>query len=304
MSTTTHEPNQPNARSYTSKYSLAGVRGATTAPQQALIKRAVDVLTSDDRVLAAYLVGGFAVGSGDPWSDVDLQATVSDEAADDIANSWQDIANAIASTAFIQPFARAIGGMCITPGWLHFDIVFNPLSSLDPRSVEGMVPLVDKAGILPAEAVPRPDRCGEPFFPLAQVEHFLYMLGNMVSVVGRDEPVPASNGVIMVRDIDLVGLMLAELGLKTTREHSFGNPFPFTKRLRPYLTDEQNEVLVSLPPLVATIDSVIEGYIALARAFIPRARRLAELTASPWPHDYERASVQYFERSLGVRLDL
>ena len=56
-------------------------------------------------------------------------------------------------------------------------------------------------------------------------------------------------------------------------EHQFGNPFPFTKRLRSYLTDEQNQLLVSLPPLEATIDSVIEGYIALARIFLPRARR-------------------------------
>jgi hypothetical protein len=31
--------------------------------------------------------------------------------------------------------------------------------------------------------------------------------------------------------MDLVGLMLAEQGWATTREHSFGNPFPFTKRL-------------------------------------------------------------------------
>jgi len=69
---------------------------------------------------------------------------------------------------------------------------------------------------------------------------FLYMLGNMVSVVGRDEVIPGSNGVVMVRDIALVGLLLAEQGLTTTREHTFGNPFPFTKRLRRYLTDEQH----------------------------------------------------------------
>ena len=130
------------------------------------------------------------------------------------------------------------------------------------------------------------------------------MLGNMVSVIGRNELVPASNGVILVRDLDLVALMLAEQGLATTREHTFGNPFPFTKRLRSYLTAEQNAVLESLPPLVATIDSVIEGYIALAEAFLPRAKRLAERTGTPWLGDYERASVQYFEHSLGVELDL
>jgi hypothetical protein len=128
------------------------------------------------------------------------------------------------------------------------------------------------------------------------------MLGNMVSVIGRNELIPATNGVIIVRDIDLVGLLLAEQGWVTTREHSFGNPFPFTKRLRTYLSDDQNQLLASLPPLVASIDSVVDGYIALAHAFLPRARSLATKTGSPWPEEYERASVTYFERSLGVRL--
>jgi hypothetical protein len=95
--------------------------------------------------------------------------------------------------------------------------------------------------------------------------------------------VPATNGVIIVRDIGLVGLLLAKQGWASTREHTFGNPFPFTKRLRTYLTDEQNQLLLSLLPLVPTIDSVIDGYLALARAFLPRARRLAEETRSNWP---------------------
>lgn len=133
---------------------------------------------------------------------------------------------------------------------------------------------------------------------------FLYMQGNVVAAIGRDEPVPASNGVILMRDIGLVGLFLAEQGLATTREHTMGNPFPFTKRLRRYLTEEQHGVLESLPPLTASLDAAITGYVALAEAFLPRARRLAEETGTPWPAAYERASVRHFERSVGVRLDL
>ena len=82
----------------------------------------------------------------------------------------------------------------------------------------------------------------------------------------------------------------------------WGNPFPFTKRLRSYLTEEQNQLLASLPPLVATLDSVIEGYVALARAFIPRAKALAGRTGATWPAAFELASVTYFERSLGVKI--
>ena len=38
----------------------------------------------------------------------------------------------------------------------------------------------------------------------------------------------------------LFGLLLAECGWRSTREHIAGNPFPFTKHLRGYLTDEQS----------------------------------------------------------------
>jgi hypothetical protein len=287
---------------YVSRYSLAGLHEATVEPQNALIERAKTVAAQDDRILAVYLVGGFAVGTADAWSDVDLQFTVRDESAEDVAATWRDVANAIAATAYIKPFAFSTGGVCITPEWLHFDVVFNSLSAVDLMTVEGMVPLLDKAGILPTEPIPRPNRQGPPLFPLAAVEHFLYMLGNMVSVIGRNEVIPASNGVIMVRDVALVSLLLAERGWSSTREHQFGNPFPFTKQLRTYLTDEQNQLLVSLPPLEATIDSVIEGYVALARIFLPRARRLAELTGAEWPAAYERASVGFFEQSLGISI--
>ena len=161
---------------YNSKYSLEGVKVATTAPQEALIARARDVFSADERVVAAYLVGGFAIGQGDAWSDVDLQCLVRDDAEQEVASSWREIANAIAPTAYIQPFAGTTGGVCITPEWLHFDVVFHAASSVDPKTVDGMVPLVDKAGVLPKGGGPSPVGERRAFFPLAY---------------GRDVPVHA-----------------------------------------------------------------------------------------------------------------
>ncbi len=294
-----------------SRYSLAGVRQATTAPQEAFIAKATEVLFADDRVLAAYLVGGFAVGVGDAFSDVDLQVIVAKEAAEDLADSWIELIHRIVPTVWIQPFGTlnpgAVrrtggGGLCITPDWMHFDVVFRAAGEINAHSIVGVVPLFDKAGLLPAAAVPRPDRRTEPFYPEVAVNFFLYMIGNVVSAIGRDEPVPASNGVIMMRDVGLVGLLLAEQGWATTREHNAGNPFPFTKRLRRYLTDEQNALLESLPPLSPTIDSAIDGYVVLIEIFLPRARRLAEVAGAAFPEAYARAGVTHFERSLGTRI--
>lgn len=217
-----------------SRYSLAGIRQATTQPHEAFIARACEVLSEDDRVLAAYLVGGFAVGMGDAFSDVDLHIVIADEAADELADTWRDLVQHIAPTISAEAFgthnparprSQAIGGVCITPDWLHFDVVFRPASTVDARAIEGMVPLLDKAGLLPSSPTPRPDRRSEPFYPEGAVSMFLYTLGNAVAAIGRDEPIPASNGVILVRDICLVGLLLAEQGLASTREANIGNPF-------------------------------------------------------------------------------
>lgn len=297
-----------------SRHSLAGVRAATVAPQEAFIATARKVLEADNRVMAAYLVGGFAVGVGDAFSDVDLQVLVADEAAQDIADTWIDLIERITPTVHVQAFATLspnaprrgpmAGGLCITPEWLHFDVVLHAAGSVDAHAIEGTVPLFGKAGLLPAQPTTRPDRQGDPFYPEAAVSMFLYTLGNVVAAIGRDEPVPASNGVIMMRDIGLVGLLLAEQGLATTREHTFGNPFPFTKRLRRYLTEEQHALLEALPPVCASIDSAIDGYVALAEVFIPRAERLAAATGARWPAEYAKAGVSHFEQAVGIRLNV
>ncbi len=133
---------------------------------------------------------------------------------------------------------------------------------------------------------------------------FLYMLGSIVVTIGRDEPIPASNGVILTRDIALVGLLLAEQGIAGTRENTVGNPFPFTKRLRRYLTDEQNAILESLPPLSPSIDSRHRQLRRARRGLPARAKRLAKATGARWPAEYEQAAVSHFEQSVGTRLAL
>jgi len=286
-----------------SRYPLAGVRAATAAPQEALIRRSVAVLEEDDRVLAAWLVGSFATGEADAFSDVDLQVLVTDEAAGHLEGSWPAFVERITPTVRTTPFPGSIGGTCVTAEWLHLDVVFHGAESFEPSTVEGMVPLVDRGGRLPDHPVARPDPRGDPFFPSWLVDWFLYMVGASVGVVGRNEVVPGSNGVLVIRDIGLVGLFLAEQGLLTTRAHNPPtNPFPFTKRLRPYLTDQQHGVLESLPAIEPTIDAVVDGYRAVARAFLPRARALAAATGSEWPSAYEAATLAYYERGIGVPL--
>ena len=91
------------ASEISSRYPLAGIKAATMAAQENFIQRAKDLLAADDRVLAAYLVGGFAIGKADPWSDVDLQVVVTDEAAEPLKTSWPALAARLAPLANVSP---------------------------------------------------------------------------------------------------------------------------------------------------------------------------------------------------------
>lgn len=277
----------------TSKYPLTGLREATTAPQLRLIEGAVHVLGKDERVLAAWLVGSFALGEADPFSDVDLHCSITDESVAELKQAWPDLVHEITPTVMATPFfPDSLGGYCVTPDWVHIDLALHPRSSLDPHTVEGMKPLFDKTGeLLPDTVTPRPSARQKPYFPTAVVDWFFYMFGNLVVLVGRNEPAWAMNGVITLRDTGLVPLMFAERGVTKMG----GN-----KRLNPFLSAAQRQVLLNLPPIAPTIDSVIEAEVAIARDFIPRGRRLATATGALWPQAFEDATVDRIERSIGI----
>jgi hypothetical protein len=286
-----------NRREYATAvtHDLSAMRAATTEPQERLIEHAALVLRDDERVLAAWLVGSFARGNADPWSDIDLHCTIADDSTEELRTHWPDLARRITPTVQTKAFfPGSLGGYCITPEWLHVDLALHPRGTLDPNTVVPMRPLFDKTGVLlPTQAVPGPAVAREPYFPVDAVDWFFYMFGNLVTVVGRDEPVWAMNGVITLRDTGLVPLFFAERGIARVG----GN-----KRLNPFLSTEQQELLRNLPPLAPTIDSVIEAEAAIARIFIPRGRRLAAATGAAWPSELERATVAYFEHNLDTKV--
>lgn len=130
----------------------------------------------------------------------------------------------------------------------------------------------------------------EPYFPAPVVDWFFYMLGNLAAVVGRNEPVLGTNGVISIRDTALVPLMYAETGVVRTG----GN-----KRLTPFLSHEQRVALERLPPVSPTLRSVIEGYASVAEEFVRRGRALAQAVDAPWPTELEEATSMHLLRSIG-----
>ena len=203
-----------------------------------------------------------------------------------------DLARAIAPMVSVRPIGGAVvGGYSITEDWQHLDIVCHPESTFDPAALRGCEPLFDRAGLLPGERTPGPSAYGEPYFPDDTVEFYYYLLGNLAVVLGRGELTLATNGAIMRRDVGLVPLMLAENGVRK----SDGN-----KRLNPYRTAEQRAVLEGLPPVWADCASVIEFDRLVAAEVSRRGRALAVRTGAAWPAEFERATLAYLRRELGM----
>ncbi len=63
--------------------------------QEAIIDRLCHLLREDDRILATWLVGSLAQGSGDHFSDVDLYIVPSDEYYDAVYNERKELAQGL-----------------------------------------------------------------------------------------------------------------------------------------------------------------------------------------------------------------
>lgn len=275
------------------RYPLTGIRAATTEPQLALLDHAVAVLRRDERLVAGWLAGSFATGEADPWSDVDIHLCIDDaHATDVVGDGWKEVLHAVTPTVLAVTFPPpTVGGFALTPDWTHLDLVFRARSEFEPSEhAVGARPLFDRLELLrdlpPAERVHT-----DPWFPRETVEWFFYMLGNIVTVVGRDDAALAMNGVVIVRDTCLVPLLLAARGVRRRGG---------MKRLNRWLSTEDRAVVESVPPLVATVDAVVDAQLHVARIFIERGRALAAQLGERWPEELEQATVRHVEHGLGI----
>lgn len=261
-----------------------------TSPQRDLIERARRVAADEDRILAAWLVGSFATGQADAYSDVDLHCLINDESADWFREHWADTAVAIAGPLVLaRSIPGTIGGFCLTPDWLHLDLIMHPRSELDPHTVAGLDPLYDSSGdLLPKQTQPR-TIVEEPYFPDRAITLCLYYLGNLPVGVGRGELVHMHGGIFTWRDL-LIDVMLAENGIRNRG----GN-----KRLNPYLNDEQRHTLEAIPIAGMDMDQILATLQVITHEILRRGKALAHHTATPWPQDLEDAAIANVERHLG-----
>lgn len=264
--------------------------------QQAVITRAAKVLPSDDRVLAVYLIGSYGSGAADRFSDVDVHLVVTDDSTDWFEQHWDDVLRELTGrTVLTDRLPGMIGGLGITAGWLHVDLIVHPLAAFDRFQYDGVRVLFDRDGTLfpDGDIAPTGGTPGEPYWPEGAVNLFFYFLGNLVTVLGRDERIVANQGIGAVRD-QLIALMLAERGVRRTGG---------AKRLNALLSDEQRAALEAIPPAGTEPAGIIAANQYICRQFIARGTALAKRTSAEWPTEFVDATLAHLENHFHARFD-
>jgi Streptomycin adenylyltransferase len=255
-----------------------------------LIARIAEAVTAQPVVQALMLAGSHGRGTADGFSDVDLIALVPPDDLPRFAQDWHVLLQTITPIVFWHQWGRTrIVINAVSKDWARVDMVIRATDDLAGLSAASTRLLLDRANVaasLPTEVPHRPDEARL----LGMMNEFIRVLGLLPVVIGRGELVTAVAGAAMQRAA-LTDLMIAGLALPDA-----GGALHVSRNLPP----DQMAVLTSIPYPQADRAQVIACHIALANAFLPRARALADRLGIDWPTAFEAATRAHLHLALGV----
>jgi hypothetical protein len=153
-------------------------------------------------------------------------------------------------------------------------------------------PLHDLARLAASLRAPAEDTAQVARLITQTTEEFLRVLGLLHVGLGRREFVLCTLGAGHLRD-HLITLMKAEAG--TLGEGAL--------HLSRSISTADMAVLTGLPVAHPERDSVLAAHLALARAFLPRARDWHDRHQLVWPQEFETATKAHLSRTLDLPED-
>lgn len=257
--------------------------------QDRMIELTTQKLSQAPGVRAVFLAGSRGSGTEDRFSDIDFLAILEGEAVERAGTLW------IEAMAGIEPLVlsrrTSAGGLVniITESWVRADLHATGAAILDRQGQDTLKPLYDPEDLhsnLPVAAPTRDPMASVPYL----IEEFLRVLGLLPVTLGRGQYQVSITGLGLMRGL-LIDLMLAENGPQRA-----SGMFTLDARL----TDAQRATLETLPRAVSDPDSLLAANMAMARIFMPRARRLAENSNVPWPEAFETATCAHLRAHFGI----
>jgi len=124
---------------------------------QVIVDHFVAACQADERVVAAFLVGSYALGTADAHSDLDLYLIIADEAYDDFVAGRAAFIRLLGEPAFLEDFDVPNVALTIFPDGTEVDVLLGRESAVSHIFGGPYQLLLDKKGF-PAGAAPPPQR--------------------------------------------------------------------------------------------------------------------------------------------------
>lgn len=260
--------------------------------QEQFIETIRQVLDSDPRVIALFLGGSFGKGQADGYSDIDLVAIVARDDQAEFNTAWRQRLQAIAPIVFWNETGKDQHLFnAITEQWQRIDLISADEDALKKRSKDSLKPLIDRHGLydtLPATIPwPGPNRGYLTYL----INEFFRVFGLFAVAAGRKEYL------LGVAGVELLRMMLFNLLSEEVERVDKGGMLAWSRRL----SEEQLDLLATIPPVAPTLQSIIDAHLACASAFLPRARKLAARWDIEWPQAFEDATWKHLEREVGMK---
>jgi predicted nucleotidyltransferase len=235
----------------------------------------LDMASNDRRIAAAAVVGSFARGSEDRWSDLDLTFAVADDVPiTDVISDWtRQLEEALDAVPLWDVHVRArTYRVFLLPGCLQVDLSFTPASQFGPAG--------PAFALLFGEAGPTDSP------PLAAPSHF-FGLGAVQAIHGRrcierGRYWQAEQAISQVRECAL-SLACLQHGLDPSHGRGFDDLPPDILAMVPatlVASIEPDRLRVALEAAVRLLLSQATAVSELAGRVEPELRALSDIAAS------------------------
>ena len=242
---------------------------------------------ADPRIRALAVSGSVARHDADRHSDLDLTLVVTEgrraEVAADAVPLLQGCCE-IVDLRWVGP--RIVSA--VTSQWLRVDLILAEATG-DRCTLHGdHVVIFDNLGV---EFGPPPTFRLDPGGLTAQISRFMRSVGLVVRDLHRGDFRLCCFAVEFLVD-ELVTLMYQSQGLARGGKKGAYEQLP----------DTEVDVLQTLPVAVPERQSIIDAHLAVAEAYLSRARNLAAASGAEWPSAMEEATRRFLMNELGVEL--
>lgn len=262
--------------------------------QAAIIKGVAAYLADEPRLVGLFLSGSYGRGEDDAYSDVDFVAVASPGHQEDLMEVWRAALESVACLImWKRPFPKASLINAITEDWIRCDLYLIAPDAMGGRAKTTLKPLIDPTDIFASLPATLPNSQPNKERIAATINEFIRLIGMTPVVFGRGEWVTATQGAGMERDM-LIALMLEEV-----TKPDKGGAMHLSKLLPP----EDFTELMSLPAPAPDRASVLATFKAIASAFFPRAKRLAQELDIEWPDTFEAKTRANLRKTVGLEFD-